>query len=564
MNSQQSLLATLMNRTFVVLNENESFDTTTSSEQVFQLRQNEPFAYKDARFVPTALVKYESSLQQLIEVLRGYEFALIHQGGQFIGYVSKDELLSQLANECEQTTAYLKTILATIDESCTVIDQDANVLYWTKGAEEIFSVQEKDIIGKPITDFFSEDRLEILNSLHNGTSVYQRQHVARNDVVVMINSNPVFLEEKIIGAVVSETDVTSLVRLNNELYLTSEKLFNLEEEVRKSSSTVSPFSYIRGNSPALKHTLEIVQKAAKTDANILIYGESGVGKELFAKAVHTIREDETAPFVAINCGAIPSGLFESEIFGYEKGAFSGANQKGKKGKVELASGGTLFLDEIGEMPLDMQVKILRLLQEKRFYPVGGTKEIEVDFRVVAATNRDLKELVQEGKFREDLYYRLNVVNFIVPPLRERIEDIIELSHYFLYEISIKYNRPIHGISQEVMQLLLQHRWPGNIRELKNVIERLVVFSENGEIKKEDLPLDFEQSMVQKAMPVQPTISPRISDESRTLSEQLEEYEREILVRELQRAEGNKQLCAKNLGVTRATLYNRMKKLNLNY
>ena len=435
-------------------------------------------------------------------------------------------------------------------------------MYWTKGAENLFSVKEEEIIGKPITDFFSSDQLEILNTLKTGSSVYHSQHHARNDLVVMINSNPVYYNDEIIGAVVSETDITSQIRLNNELFMTSEKLFNLEEEVRKSLPTVNPFIYIRGNSPALKQTMSIAEKAATTNVSVLIYGESGVGKELFAKAIHNLREKPNAPFVAINCGAIPSGLFESEIFGYEKGAFSGADQKGKKGKVELARGGTLFLDEIGEMPLEMQVKILRLLQEKKFYPVGGTKEIEADFRVVAATNRDLKELVEEGKFREDLYYRLNVVNFKVPPLRERPEDIIELTHYFLYEISVKYNRPIHGISQAVMQSLLRHSWPGNIRELRNVVERLVVFSDNGNIKVEDLPNEMER-ISNPSNPTSDMQSVQLTvDENQSLSGQLQQYEKDIILRELKKVNGNKLECAKNLNITRATLYNRMNKLGI--
>ncbi|WP_342513606.1 sigma 54-interacting transcriptional regulator [Sporosarcina sp. FSL K6-1522] len=526
------------------------------------------YAYIDdntrkAHYAACPTIVYNRPLDEALSKIQPDIPALItNEANDYIGFVTYEIVAKNLSKEFERTQAYLHTILQTIDESCTVIDKDANVLHWTKGAEKIFSVAEADIVGKPITDFFSSERLEILNSMQNGTSVYHHQHHARNDLVVMINSNPVYLHDEIIGAVVSETDITSQIRLNNELYMTSEKLFNLEEEVRKSLPSVSPFPSIRGNSFALKQTLEIVKKAATTNAAVLIYGESGVGKELFAKAIHNLREADDAPFVAINCGAIPSGLFESEIFGYEKGAFSGADQKGKKGKVELARGGTLFLDEIGEMPLEMQVKILRLLQEKKFYPVGGTKELEVDFRVVAATNRDLKELVKEGKFREDLYYRLNVVNFKVPPLRERLEDIIELTHYFLYEVSVKYNRPIHGISQAVMQALLQHSWPGNIRELKNVVERLVVFSDNGEINIEDLPTEMEETpqaitTTQSIQPFQP-----VGHEHLSLSEQLQEYEKDIILRELARANGNKLLCAKNLDITRATLYNRMNKLGI--
>src|SRR5699024_11162450 len=308
-------------------------------------------------------------------------------------------------------------------------------------------------------------------------------------------------------------------------------------------------------------TINLCARAARNEANILMHGESGVGKELFAKAIHNLRESESAPYIAINCGAIPSALFESEIFGYEKGAFSGADQEGKKGKVELAKGVTLLLDEIGEMPLDMQVKMLRLLDEKKFFRVGGTQELEVDFRVVAATNRDLGELVKEGKFREDLYYRLNVVSLEIPPLRKRPEDIIELTHYFLYEISIKYNRPIHGISQEVMQALLSYDWPGNIRELKNVVERLVVFSEEGEIRKEVLPCEVDY-MAQASNGKGVNASIFSEKETRSLAERLQELEREIILKELKKTNGEKLSCAKNLQITRATLYNRMKKLGI--
>jgi len=575
MNFAYRLLEKVMDKEFIVIDSLIDLITLTkivkqsSPKKVFINIQNTvqhiyfSESTGDLVYKPCLVLPVTSHLEKVVSKLTLDNYILLaNDENTFVGYVNTEVISKNLLNQYEQIQAYLNTILETIDESCTVIDRDANVVFWTKGAEKIFSVKEKEIIGKPITDFFSTEQLEILNTLKTGSSVYHNQHHARNDLVVMINSNPVYCNDEIIGAVVSETDITSQILLNNELYLTSERLFTLEEEVRKTLPTANPFNNIKGSSQALKSTLTIVEKAAKTNASVLIYGESGVGKELFAKAIHNLREEAKAPFVAINCGAIPSGLFESEIFGYEKGAFTGADQRGKKGKVELARGGTLFLDEIGEMPLDMQVKILRLLQEKRFYAVGGTKEIEADFRVVAATNRDLKELVKDGKFREDLYYRLNVVNFKVPPLRDRIEDIIELTHYFLFEISVKYNRPIHGISQTVMQTLLQYSWPGNIRELKNVVERLVVFSENGNIRTEDLPIEMEgisnsSKPVSSSIPIQLTV-----DENLSLDNQLQQYEKTILLRELNKVNGNKLLCAKNLEITRATLYNRMNKLGI--
>ncbi|WP_342601152.1 sigma 54-interacting transcriptional regulator [Psychrobacillus sp. FSL H8-0483] len=575
MNFAYQLLEKVMDKEFIVIDSLIDLITLTkivkqtSPKKIFINIENTVqhiyFSESTGELVykPCLVLPVTSHLEKVVSKLTLDNYVLLsNDENTFVGYVNTEVISKNLLNQYEQIQAYLNTILQTIDESCTVIDRDANVVFWTKGAEKIFSVKEQEIIGKPITEFFSTEQLEILNTLKTGSSVYHNQHHARNDLVVMINSNPVYYNGEIIGAVVSETDITSQILLNNELYLTSERLFTLEEEVRKTLPTANPFNNIKGSSQALKQTLTIVEKAAKTNASVLIYGESGVGKELFAKAIHNLREEAKAPFVAINCGAIPSGLFESEIFGYEKGAFTGADQRGKKGKVELARGGTLFLDEIGEMPLDMQVKILRLLQEKRFYTVGGTKEIEADFRVVAATNRDLKELVKDGKFREDLYYRLNVVNIKVPPLRDRIEDIIELTHYFLFEISVKYNRPIHGISQTVMQTLLKYSWPGNIRELKNVVERLVVFSENGNIKTEDLPIEMEgisnsSNPVSSSIPIQLTV-----DENLSLDNQLQQYEKTILLRELNKVNGNKLLCAKNLEITRATLYNRMNKLGI--
>src|SRR5690625_3778440 len=439
--------------------------------------------------VPVKTLSEHVDLFEAVKMIGEDDIALVKdEENNFIGYVTKHMLCACVLDEYEKLSKFTNTILDTIDGSCTVIDQDRNVIYWTKGAEQIFDIKRDEIIGKPITDFFKEENLVILKTLSEGKKLQGHQHVAREDLIVLINASPVNHEKKIIGAVVAETDVTNIIRLNDELYRTSEKLFNLEEQLRKTSKD-NPFSLVKGTSDKIKQTINISKKAAQTDANILILGESGVGKEVFAKAIHHAREKEHAPFIAINCGAISSTLFESEIFGYEKGAFSGADEKGKKGKAELAQGGTLFLDEIGEMPLDMQVKLLRLLQEKKFYRVGGTEEISVDFRIIAATNRNLYDLVKEGKFREDLYYRLNVVHLTVPPLRERPQDIIELSHYFLYEMSIKYNRPINEISQNVMQTLLNHSWPGNVCELKNVVERIVVFSDVDIITDDNLPND---------------------------------------------------------------------------
>src|SRR5699024_69133 len=365
------------------------------NETAYQIYQknnsNELFHLK----VP--IIKADTSLDKSISSISDHSYALVKDETTIRDYLSPSVIMKTIIEEYEKQKQFIQTILQTSENSYTAIDKNSNVVYWSKGAEKLFEIKKEHIIGKPITNFFVEKNLEILNTLYHDSTVQRHQHQARNDLVVLINSNPVKYRDKTIGAVVSEEDITSQIRLNNELYKTSENLFTLEKEIKKSTDSLNPFVHIRGNSAALNKTKDFTEKVASTDAAVVIHGESGGGKELFAKAIHDIREKNECPYVAINCGAISSRLLESEIFGYERSGCCGSNSKGKKGKAQLAKGGTLFLDEIGEMPLEMQVKFLRLLQEKKFYPVVGTKEVEADFRVIAATSRKLTELIEKGE-----------------------------------------------------------------------------------------------------------------------------------------------------------------------
>ncbi|GAB1587970.1 MULTISPECIES: sigma-54 interaction domain-containing protein [Brevibacillus] len=505
-----------------------------------------------APWEPAAVATRDSTLADAIRLLATHNYLLIEkQPGVPVGYLHRGTVIQAIFSSYEILEAYFETMIKTMDASISVIDEKARVMVWTEGAERIFSLKAKETIGRPITEFFPLEMLETLKSLQSGQSLYRHQHQPREDLVVLINTNPIYLHDKIIGAVAAETDITSQVRLNQELLNANKKVNHLQQEMAKLSPTPDPFAQIKGTSLPIRHIKSMIQKLSATQATVLITGESGVGKELFAKAVHDVREGSNAPFIAINCGAISPTLFESELFGYEKGAFSGADHKGKKGMIELARGGTLFLDEVGEMPLDMQVKLLRVLQEKKYYSVGGTKQIEADFRVLAATNKNLEELVKEGKFRQDLFYRLNVVTLKIPPLRERIEDTIELAHFFLYEFSLRYNRPIHAISQNVMQNLLQYDWPGNIRELRNAIERLVVFATDGIIKEEDLPYSLQGQTKQVPIELPPDLF--------SLQEEIEAHERRVILRAIELENGNKQAAAKRLGISRATLYNKLGK-----
>jgi len=306
-----------------------------------------------------------------------------------------------------------------------------------------------------------------------------------------------------------------------------------------------------GESPKIREVFSLIDRVAKTDSTVLITGESGTGKELVAKALHFKSPRAKGPFVAINCGAIPHELLESELFGYVKGAFTGA-LRDKKGRLEVANGGTVFLDEISEMSPALQVKLLRVLQEREFEPIGSTRSIKVDIRVVAATNKNLEELVKKGRFRHDLYWRLNVVPIHLPPLRERKEDIPLLISHFLEIYNDRYKGKVSGFSESAMELLLNYDWPGNIRELENLVQRLVVLKGEGIILPEDLPEKIRGNGHLHS-------SLRLDEERLNLNEAVTNLERYLITEALRRANGVKSKAAKLLGIKRTTLLHKMKK-----
>ena len=308
-----------------------------------------------------------------------------------------------------------------------------------------------------------------------------------------------------------------------------------------------------GRSPAMHEIYKQIGKVADTDFTVLILGETGTGKELVAGAIHRNSRRREGPFIRINCAAIPENLLESELFGYERGAFTGASNK-KLGKFELAHGGTLFLDEISEMPLGMQVKLLRVLQEKEFERVGGTRTIKVDTRIIAATNRNLAQMVDEGLFREDLYYRLNVVTIQVPPLRERKEDIRLLAAHFTKEAAAKLNKPVRGVSDEVIELFEAYDWPGNVRELKNVCDRAVVLARGLLITRDELPATLQPGF-------QESIGVKLGA-GQTLQEILGDVERNIVLQALKEHNYNRTKTAQALGISRRTLYGKIKEYGL--
>lgn len=303
---------------------------------------------------------------------------------------------------------------------------------------------------------------------------------------------------------------------------------------------------IVGKSAAMQKVFNLVEAVASTDTTVLIEGESGTGKELLARLIHAKSERCFGPLIALNCGALPEGVLESELFGHEKGSFTGAISR-RKGKLELADGGTLFLDEIGEIPPKVQVELLRAIEDKKVVRVGGSDDVSTDFRIICATNKDLGELVKNGIFREDLFYRINVFKIKVPPLRERKEDILILAESFLSKLKESMGRKVDGFSEDAKELILLHDWPGNVRELVNSIERALVLCREGKIKKEHLPIRVES--VRK-------------EESGFVPESMEEMERRHIEGVLKYCGHNVSKAAKILNIDRVTLYNKIKKYDL--
>jgi len=326
--------------------------------------------------------------------------------------------------------------------------------------------------------------------------------------------------------------------------------------LQKQLKTKYRFKNLIGDSDLMQQVFQFIEKIAATTSTVLICGESGTGKELVAKAIHYNSDRKDEPMIPVNCGAIPEDLLESELFGYEKGAFTGA-LKTRIGRFELADRGTIFLDEIGDMSPALQVKILRVLQEHEFERVGGVKSIKVDIRIVAATHRDLEKAVKQGTFREDLYYRLNVIPIIIPPLRERTSDIPLLTHHFMKKFNRGKKQNIKGVSQESMNALFRYRWPGNVRELENIIERMVTLKGEGIIEKEDLPEKLLGSGWSDGIP-----SLEIPESGLSFNTAVSEFEKELMLRALNKTNWIKNRAAKLLQLKRTTLIEKMKKIQL--
>jgi PAS domain S-box-containing protein len=441
-------------------------------------------------------------------------------------------------------------ILDSIHNGIMVTDADGYIIHFNKPYGEFLGLDPEEQIGKHCTEVIENTRMHIvaktgkpeINQSHRVKGqdmVVQRIPIKKNGEVVAVFGQVMF------------KDVRDVRTLAQKLSMLESKVEIYEKELLSLRSTRYTIDSILGVSADIKNLKKEALKAATNNLPVLISGESGTGKELFAQAIHQASERRLYPFVRINCAAIPKDLLESELFGYEKGAFTGASSEGKSGKFEVAHHGSVFLDEIGDLPLEMQPKLLRVLEEKEFERVGGTFLVRADFRLITATNQDLEGMLHDSRFRKDLYYRLNVIPLTIPPLRERREDIIPVVRALLYQISQDASLPEIEIEPQAEKVLMQYDWPGNVRELSNVLERVVSSLEGDAIHLCDLPFYLYRG---RRAPVAP--------ERRSLKHLQSSAEIEAIRYALESTNYNKARAAHILGIHRTLLYKKIKRYNL--
>lgn len=511
---------------------------------------------------PVSVVHEDDSILEVYQINSPY-FLVVNNDDTYIGFLTHAELLKALGSYLEEwretrnTAEILNIILDSAYEGVAVVDENGIIKQFNDAYSRFTGIKKGDAIGRHVKEVIDN------TNLHNTvkTGVPERgviQYI--NGQPMVVNRIPIFKNDKIVGAIgmLIFEGVTELYRIYERF---QEKSLHRKEEkpyLADHNQNEYSMSQIIGESQAIMQVKYLAEKIAKTEAGVLITGESGTGKEMFARSIHQLSSFSSGPFISVNCGAIPEQLFESELFGYAEGAFTGAKKGGKPGKLELAQDGTIFLDEIGELPLLMQSKLLRVIQEREYERVGGVKKYKLNARIIAATNRDLKKMVETGDFREDLYYRINIIELQIPPLRERTNDIPLLINYFLKKTCTKYGILMKNITPEAMHAFLHYEWFGNIRELANTIEKLVILTEGPTIDVVHLPKYMKDKELLSMGYAQINKS-SIIDESKHYKM---EREKEMISEMLIKTGGNKTKAAKLLGIHRTTLYQKLKKYGL--
>lgn len=464
----------------------------------------------------------------------------------------ENEELVEIIQRLQEEVRELKTIIDSIYAGVYLADGQGNTLMVNSSFEAMSGIPARELVGRNLKElvdegYFTESAsLIVMQNKSPATVIY----TCKTGKKLMAKGNPVFDGKGNLTRIVNTVwDITEIMHMESKV----EKTRKLSHENKRGPRPDTLEDFI-ARSDNMRQVLDLAMRVARVDSTVLILGESGVGKDMIAKIIHNASKYNRGPFVKVNCAAIPENLLESELFGYEKGSFTGANREGKVGMFEMANGGTIFLDEIGELPVHLQAKLLRVLQDKEIVPVGGTRAKKVDVRVIAATNRNLIEMVKKGQFREDLYYRLNVVPITIPPLRERKEDILSLLAHFMNRYNKKYNTN-KKMSNEVINKLASYPWPGNVRELQNFVERMIVITKGDDITCQDVKEYFtDWSFVEEEEEERERI---------TLKEQIERLEKTV-IREALRQYGSTRKAARALGVNQSTIVRKVKKYGIDY
>lgn len=455
---------------------------------------------------------------------------------------------------------WLEEIVNLAAECIVVVDREGTIHYINLAYCEFLETTMEEAVGKHVQEVIENTRMHIVAKTGQA-EVAVVQPIKGSEMVA--NRYPLYIDDELVGAVgtVMFRNPQEWLNYSRKIQPFLEELKYYKKKFEKELTSKYRFEDLAGDSPKFLEAKRLAERVSSSQSSILLLGESGTGKELFAHAIHQASPRGHFPFVRVNCASIPEHLLESELFGYEEGAFTGAKRGGKKGKFELAQHGTVFLDEIGDMPLHMQSKLLRVLQEKEIERVGGQAPVPVDIRIIAATHYDLEKMVQDREFRQDLYYRLNVMKIEIPPLRERKEDILPVAKILLKKLEGKFNHQGIELSVEAAERLLYHAWPGNVRELENVLERAVNVLDGKTIRVVHLPLYLQEDNVDHP-PVQnclnllqeKTHSTRNSIQP--LREIIASAEREAISEALRLANGNKKLAAQMLGIGKTTFYDK--------
>lgn len=536
------------NKIFKILTTQPSFDTTIET----YFNPNPIYIYPNDKIVETRKLLLKHNIGHA---------PVVDNELNPVGLISTQQLLSAYniyLNKFESAKAWeqkLRSVIEMAYDAMILVNNKAEITMVNRGFTDLFDKTSNEILHKSCTKLFPY--LEIEQVIKTGVSIRNTPHIIKGQQS-LISIFPILKNGETIGAICKVTyrGLTHLHEALTKVKKLEKQLSDYQNKFNEMKGTKYTLFDIAGESDSIRKIKHEATMASRTMSTVLIVGESGTGKELFAQGIHAA-SGQLGAFIQINCAAIPAELLESEFFGYSEGAFTGAKKGGMKGKFELAQNGTIFLDEIGEMPLQLQAKLLRVLQEREFQPIGSAKTIHLNSKIIAATNQNIEQMVKEGKFREDLYYRLNIIRLNIPPFRERLEDLSEIIQAIIDRLN-QNGFYIKGVTHSAFTKLMRHSWPGNVRELQNVLERAANLKAGDYIDAHDIPnfpnITEDNFSTPEAAPVKP--------EAHSYKDRLYSNEREMIISALSVAKGNKTKASRILGISRPWLYAKIKKYHL--